>query len=105
MDYGQTMHSWMICEDTYASKSTFLSRTGLILLQLAAEKSRGRTVRMFLLAFQPVMHVVFMQQLFLRGWVVGMLTWARFLRQFPALGASGHLFLQSWYGISTSLSK
>ena len=21
MDYGQTMHSWMICEDTYASKS------------------------------------------------------------------------------------
>ncbi len=45
----------MICEDAYASKSTFLPRTGLILLQLAAEKSRGRTVRMFLLAFQPAL--------------------------------------------------
>ena len=55
MDSGRTRHSWMICEDAYASKSTFLPRTGLILLQLAAEKSRGRTVRMFLLAFQPAL--------------------------------------------------
>ena len=104
MDYGQTMHSWMICEDTYASKfqeHLFVQNRPDSAAASSREVTRQDSADVF--AGISTCHA---RRFYAATVFEGLGSWnANLGRQFPALGASGHLFLQSWYGISTGLSK